>query len=64
MENKLLKNYFFIESGKNMIQFKINSKQNPEYSFKKDIHSIVQSPENSIELFIKKKSGKLFKIPK
>ena len=57
----VLKIHFFIESGPKMIQFKIHSKQNPEYSFKKIF--IQSSPEYSIELFIHKKWGKLFKIP-
>ena len=58
-----------------MIQFKVQLKKNPEYSFKKIFIQwsaeykfkkifIQWSAEYSIELFIHKKCGKLFKIPK
>ena len=52
---------FFIESGLKLIEFKFNSKQNPEYSFKKYSFNRVQY---SIELFTQKNWGKLFKILK
>ena len=39
----VLKIHFFIESGPKMIQFKIHSKQNPEYSLKKYSFNRVQT---------------------